>query len=44
MVYRLKVAGLERDLTLCPISDTLNIAGFILFGDIELTEDAQRSL
>lgn len=44
MVYRLKVAGLERDLTLCPISDTLNIAGFILFGDIELTERCAEEL
>ena len=44
MVYRLKVAGLERDLPLCPISDTLNIAAFILFGDVELTESCAREL
>ena len=29
MYYRLHVAGIERDLPLCPISDTLNIAAFI---------------
>lgn len=44
MVYKLKVAGVERDLPLCPISDTLNIAAFVLFGDIELTESCAREL
>ena len=44
MVYRLKVAGIERDLPLCPITDTLNIAAFILFGDVELTEKCAEAL
>ena len=44
MTYRIKVAGVERDLPLCPISDTLNIAAFILFGDVELTEACARDL
>ena len=44
MVYRLKVAGVERDLPLCPISDSLNIGAFILFGDIELTERCAEEL
>ena len=44
MVYRLKVAGIERDLPLCPISDSLNIGAFILFGDIELTERCAEEL
>ena len=44
MVYRLKVAGIERDLPLCPISDTLNIGAFILFGDVELTEKCAEAL
>ena len=43
MVYTLKVAGIERDLPLCPISDSLNIAAFILFGDVELTEKCARA-
>lgn len=38
MVYRMKVAGLERDLPLCPISDTVQIGAFVMFGDTELTE------
>ena len=35
--YRLKVAGLERDLLICPVNDNLSIAGFIMFSDVELT-------
>ena len=35
--YHLKVAGLERDLPICPVNDKLDIAGFIMFGDVELT-------
>ncbi|MBR2343278.1 MAG: adenine phosphoribosyltransferase [Clostridia bacterium] len=44
MTYKLKVAGIERDLPLCPISDKLNIAAFILFGDVELTEKCAEAL
>jgi adenine phosphoribosyltransferase len=44
MVYTIKVAGVERDLPLCPISDSLNIAAFILFGDVELTEKCAEAL
>ena len=44
MVYRLKIAGIERDLPLCPIGENLNIAAFILFGDVELTEKCSAAL
>lgn len=44
MFYRLNVAGLERDLPLCPIGDNLNIGAFVLFGDVELTETCAREL
>ena len=44
MVYKINVAGVERDLPLCPISDTMNIAAFILFGDVELTERSAEAL
>ena len=44
MTYRLKVAGIERDLKLCPISDELNIAAFVLFGDVELTVKCSEAL
>ena len=44
MVYKMKVAGLERDLPLCPINDELYIGAFILFGDVELTEKCAEEL
>ena len=44
MKYRLNVAGIERDLPLCPIGENLYIAAFILFGDVELTEKCANAL
>lgn len=35
--YKLNVAGLTRELPICPVDDTLDIAAFIMFGDVELT-------
>lgn len=35
--YNMKIAGLERELKLCPITDDLYIAAFIMFGDVEIT-------
>lgn len=35
--YTLHVAGLERQLPLCPVSDSMDIAGFVMFSDVELT-------
>ena len=42
--YRINVAGLERDLPLCPINDSLKIGAFVIFGDVELTCAAARDL
>lgn len=42
--YTLKIAGLERQLKKFPVSDTLDIAAFILFGDVELTEACAKAL
>ena len=44
MYYRMKVAGLERDLPICPVNDKLYIAGFVIFGDPELTVACAREL
>lgn len=44
MVYRIKIAGLERDLPLCQVNENLNIAAFILFGDVELTQKCAEAL
>ena len=35
--FRINVAGLERDLLVCPLNDKLSIAAFIMLGDSELT-------
>lgn len=35
--YTMKIAGLERQLEKFPVSDKLDIAAFIIFGDVELT-------
>ncbi len=42
--YRLKVAGLERDLPLCRLNDKLKIAAFVIFGDPELTTACAAAL
>lgn len=42
--YTLHVAGLTRELKICPISDKLDIAAFILFSDVELTERCAKEL
>ena len=44
MFYRLNVAGVQRDLPLCPLGDNMNIAAFVLFGDVELTEKCAAAL
>lgn len=35
--YKMKVAGVERDLPICPVNEDLSIAAFVIFGDVELT-------
>lgn len=42
--YELKVAGLTRQLPVCPLSDELSIAAFVIFGDVELTVTCAREL
>jgi adenine phosphoribosyltransferase len=42
--YTLKVAGLTRELPLCSVNDKLDIAAFIMFGDVELTVNCAREL
>ena len=44
MEYRMRIAGLERDLPLCPVNENLYIAGFVIFGDPELTVACAREL
>lgn len=42
--YSLKVAGLERELPICRVTDDLYIAAFVIFGDCELTEACATEL
>ena len=34
--YKITIAGYERELELFPVSDKLDIAAFIMFGDVEI--------
>ena len=38
--YHMDIAGCGRELPICPISDTMDIAGFVMLGDVEITEHA----
>ena len=42
--YRMTIAGLERDLPLCPLNNELQIGAFVIFGDPELTTAAATEL
>ena len=44
MTYEMHVAGLTRQLPLCPISDDMMIGAFVIFGDVELTCACARDL
>lgn len=44
MYYKMNIAGCDRALPLCPISDTLNIGAFVIFGDPELTTACAAAL
>ena len=44
LYYKTKIAGLDRALPLCPISDTLMIGAFVIFGDPELTTACAEAL
>lgn len=42
--YKMTIAGLERELPLCSVSDTLDIAAFIMLGDVEITVACAQEL
>lgn len=44
MVYKMNIAGLERELPLCALNDDLYIAGFVMFSDVEITEACAKAL
>ena len=44
MYHRMNIAGLDRDLPICKVTDDLYIAGFVIFGDQELTVACAKAL
>ncbi|MBP3300794.1 MAG: adenine phosphoribosyltransferase [Clostridia bacterium] len=42
--YNMTVAGVNRNLPICPLNEKLCIAGFVIFGDVELTRACARDL
>lgn len=42
--YEMTIAGCKRQLPICPIDEHLDIAGFIMLGDVELTEKTAAAL
>ena len=44
MHYEIEIAGLKRQLPLCPLSENLFIGAFVIFGDVELTVACAREL
>lgn len=42
--YKINIAGLERELPICKVNDSLSIAAFVIFGDTEITVAAAGEL
>lgn len=42
--YPMTIAGLKRELPICPLNDTLAIGAFVIFGDPELTTASAEAL
>ena len=44
MYYHMNIAGCDRALPLCPLTDDLMIGAFVIFGDPELTTACSKAL
>ncbi len=42
--YKMTIAGCERELPLCAVNPKMDIAAFIMFGDVEITEKTAEAL
>ena len=42
--YTLNVAGVSRELPLCPVNEHMDIAAFVMFSDVELTVACAKAL
>lgn len=43
-VYKINIAGVDRELPICPIDEHMDIAGFVMFNDVEITEKTAKAL
>ena len=44
LTYNIDIAGLKRDLPVCPLNENLSIGAFVIFGDVEMTVHAATKL
>ena len=44
MYHHMTIAGVERDLPICRVTDDLYIGAFVIFGDVELTTACAKAL
>ena len=44
MEYKMNIAGLDRSLPLCKVTDDLYIGAFVIFGDPELSTASAKAL
>lgn len=44
LYHKMTIAGLERSLPICPLNESLSIAGFVIFGDPDLTVACAEAL
>ena len=42
--FKMTIAGVERELNMFRVNDKVDIAAFIMFGDVEVTERAAAEL
>lgn len=42
--HTMTIAGLQRQLPICPVNDTLSIGAFVIIGDCELTSACAKAL
>ena len=43
-VYQMDIAGCKRELPICPLNEHMDIAGFVMFSDVEITEKTAKAL
>jgi len=43
-VYTIDIAGMQRELPIFPVNDSLSIGAFVMFGDVELTKHCAAQL